>query len=110
MEFSLNEVGYLENDRNLDFESFKYELDFRTAWGNAQMRPIKLPAMLMVIYTLHQLYGITGMLVYDVQILLARYEEHNIEELGKCLFDSISKTLFIDFLEHLRLVNKQLPE
>jgi hypothetical protein len=107
MEFSLCEVNHLENDGELNFEDFKYELNFRIAWGNAQMRPILLPAILTVIYALHKWHGITGMLVYEVQILLARYEERDDENLGRCLFDSVSKSLFVDFSEHLRVISNR---
>lgn len=110
MEFSLSSSEYLVNDRELDFENFRYELGFRTPWGGADARPIQLPAILLVIYALHRWLGITGMLVYDVQILLARYVEREIDGAGRRLFDVISSTPFLSFQAHLDIVKRRLPD
>lgn len=74
MDFSLHTAEGYVNDNELDLENFKYQLGFRTPAGGADARPIQLPAMAMVTYALHRWYGVTGILVYEVQILLARYE------------------------------------
>jgi hypothetical protein len=51
-----------------------------------------------------------GMLVYDIQQLIARYEQRDVPEFGKRLYDHVSNTLFTDFLEHLNVLKKRLPD
>jgi hypothetical protein len=63
MEFSLRTTSHLENDREVDFESFQYILNFRTAVGAAGARPIQLPAIALVVFALHRRLEIAGMLV-----------------------------------------------
>ena len=99
-----------EKDPELDFENYLYKLDFRTPWGGAADRPIQLPAILMVVYALHRYLGITGMLVYDIQIPLAHYEERETDGYGKRLFDRVSDTYFVSFEAHLATVSKRLPD
>jgi hypothetical protein len=109
MEFSLFEVSGYENDRELDFENYRYELNFRRPTGDSDLEPILLPVMLMVVFGLHRRLGIEGMLAYDVQILLARYEERNVSGYKHpYLFDLVSNTLFTDFREHLDVVVQRL--
>ena len=61
------------NDRDLEFEAFDYCLDARTFAGHAYLRPIQLPMMMLNAFALFSNMQITGMLVFDSQILLARY-------------------------------------
>jgi hypothetical protein len=110
MEFSLSSAQGLENDGELNFESFQYEISFRTPLWNAGIRPIQLAAMACIIYALHHYKGITGMLVYDRQALLARYEEHDIPEYGKSLYDMVSETPFVRLAEHLDILKKRFSE
>jgi len=107
MEFSLHTADGYENDRELDFENFHYQLSFRTPWPDADAHPIRLPAMLIVAYALHRKYGIVGMLVSNMQRLLTRYEERAIPEFGNRLFDVVSDTPFINFEAHLQTVSKR---
>jgi hypothetical protein len=111
MEFSLRPAEGYENDRELDFENFRYQLGFRTPVPDAGARPIQLPATLVIVYALHHSLRITGMLVYDTDILLARYAEREIEGwYGRRLFDVVSETPFISFPAHLNIVRKRLPQ
>ena len=50
------------------------------------------------------------MLVYDLQTLLARYEERDIPEYGKSLYDLVSGTTFIRFSEHLDVLKEHFSE
>jgi hypothetical protein len=110
MEFSLRSAEGFDNDKGMDFESFSYYLGFRTPVPNADARPIQLPAILTVIYALHNCLGITGTLVFDLQILLARYGEKDVPGLGRRLFDLLSSTPFISFQSHLGILSKRLPD
>ena len=110
MEFSLSSADHLENDGELDFENFQYELGFRTPVPDATARPIQLPAILVVVYALHRSLDITGLLVYEVDIPLARYVEQEIDGYGQRLFDVISGTPFVSFQSHLGIVARQLPQ
>jgi hypothetical protein len=109
MEFALR-VHSLENDQELDFENFTYELGFRTSGGAGGKAPIQLPALLVVVYALHHSLGIRGMLVYEVESVLARYVERDINGYGRRLFDVLSQTPFVSFPAHLSLVSKRLPD
>jgi hypothetical protein len=53
---------------------------------------------------------ITGMLVYDVQTLLAKYEER-LEPKSETpeLYDTVSKE-FVSFPAHFETLQKRLPE
>lgn len=109
MEFSLHlAVGFV-NDRDLEFEQYAYYLDFRVPAGELDGLTIQIPAMLTVVYALYRSLGITGMLVYDTQRLLARYEERQFPD-GRCLYDSVSVTVFLEFSNHLRQIEQRLPE
>ncbi len=109
MEFWFSEADY-GNDRELDFENFSYQLGFKTWMGGANARPIQLPAIAMVVYGLHRQLSLTGILVFDVQILLARYEEREVEDCGLRLYDLVSDTPFVSFASHLNVLTRRLPE
>jgi hypothetical protein len=110
MEFYLGLAHRFENDGELDFESFRYWLSFRTPVGSGQIRPLQIPAMAAVAFALHHWYGITGILVYDMQILLARYEEREAQGEGKHLYDLVSEAAFTDFSRHLNDLKMRMPE
>lgn len=110
MEFSFSEVEGFENEGELDFENFRYEINFRTAVGAASARPIQLPAIAAVVYALYRRLSITGILVFDLQILIARYEERDIPDWGKGLYDVVSDNPFVGFGAHLRLLEQRMPD
>ena len=85
VEVSLSEHS-LENDGDLDFESTQFQLDTRTSMTDADLRDVQLVLMATVPMLLYRRAGIAaGMLVYDIQRLLGRYEERN-----NCFFDVVS--------------------
>lgn len=109
MEFSLS-THDLENDRELDFETYKYNLGFRVPAPDADLRISQLPAMALVAYTLFRRMKITGMLVYDVPILLARYEARFEPKSNKPeIYDTLSGE-FAGFPKHFETLRKRLPE
>ena len=109
LEFSLCPAVGFVNDRELEFEQYAYYLDFHVAAGELDAMTIQIPAMLAVVYALYRSLGITGMLVYDTQRLLARYEERQFPD-GRCLYDIVSDTAFLDFSDHLRQIEQRFPE
>lgn len=108
LEFSLG-MNELDNDRELDFESFRYEIGTRTTISEAHLRPMQLIAMSLIAFTLHQRLGITGILVYDLQRLLARYEERHDEHGERVLFDVVSQEP-VRFPEHLASLFAKAPD
>ncbi|WP_334726093.1 hypothetical protein [Nostoc sp.] len=110
MELSFRKVEGFENEGELDFENFRYEINFRTAMGGAGARPIQLPAITAVVYALYHRLGITGILVFDLQILIARYEERDIPDWDKGLYDVVSDNPFVGFGAHLKLLEQRMPD
>ena len=99
-----------ENDGDLNFEDYKFHLSLRTSVGMAARRPIQIPTMISVAYALCLHLHITGMLVYDGQVLLARYEERLDPESGEySLYDTVSDK-FVRIPSHLRALVNRLPE
>jgi hypothetical protein len=94
----------LENDGDLDFTTYRYELDTRTSFGDADLREVQLGLMAILPSILQLRAGITnGILVYDVQRLLARYEMR-----GKDFFDSVSGRP-VTFPDHFHDILKRIP-
>ncbi len=107
MEFSLSEHG-LENDRDCNFEDYKYELGFRVPAPDGDLRIMQVSAIALVIYTLFSRMGITGMLVYNVQLLLAKYEKRTMPESDVIgLFDTVSNE-FVSFPKHFLALQEHL--
>ncbi len=107
MELSLRPAEGFDNDPELEFEQYAYYLDFRVSASELDALTIQIPAMLTVVYALYRLLEITGMLVYDTQHLLARYEEREFPD-GRCLYDRVSDTVFLEFSDHLRQIEQRL--
>lgn len=98
-----------ENDGVLNFEDFSFHLSLRTSVGMVQLRPIQIPAMVSIVYALFCSH-VTGMLVFDGQVLLARYEERLDSKFGEaCLYDVLSDK-FVRFPTHLSTLVNRLPE
>lgn len=80
MEMTLRAEHTLANDRDLNFEDYRYQLGNKT-WSGSSLRPIQVEVIALTAYLLHDtsLAIHRGMLSYDVQALLARYEERGEE-------------------------------
>ena len=99
MELTLSKQTF-ENDRELNFEDFTYRIGIRSPIPEADLRPMQVPAMAFMAYALFRRMGSAGMLVYDVQTLLARYEvraEDGFDE----LFDLVSNRV-VSFPDHVQ--------
>src|SRR5215207_7897848 len=116
MELSLLTDHTLENDDEFNFGDFQYEIGIRNPWRAAGLRDMQIPVVALIASLLHRRSQVKGgILVYDVQILLARYEERPNTEFGNqlgldittWLFDTISNE-FVVFPEHFKDLNDRL--
>lgn len=103
IEFSLGDHD-LENDGELDFESFQRYVELRTSWGAAGRRNIQLPLLLAIVAVLQDRLGYAGIAVYDLQLLLARYLERD-----QVFVDVLSGTSLLDYESHLGAVWSRCP-
>ena len=109
MELSPTETEF-ENDGDLNFEDFRFHLSFRTSVGAAHLRDMQLPAMVLIAYALRCANGIGGMLVFDGDLLLARYEQRHDSQIGvDRLFERVSNQ-FVVLPDHLNVLENHLPE
>lgn len=107
MELSLSEHTF-ENDLELNFEDFRYRLGIRSPLPDADLRSMQIPVMAFIAFSLFRRMGIVGMLVYDVQRLLARYEA-SVEDGLDELFDLVSQKI-VRFPDHLESLSCHLPD
>jgi hypothetical protein len=99
-----------ENDGELNFEDYGFHLSLRTSVGMAPLRPIQIPAMASMVLAFGFHSQVTGMLVFDGQILLARYEKRVHPELcEERLYDLVSDE-FVAFPCHLSALATRLPK
>ena len=96
MEFSLSR-NVLENDRDLNFEDFDYSLDVRIPSPDNDLRPVAVQTMMSIAYVLQTRMKINkGILVWDAQSILARYELSQDEQNNDVWYDSVSGRSFDD--------------
>lgn len=107
MEFDLD-THTLINDGELDFETYRFQIGIRTAFPEADFRPIQLSVMACAVYALHLRLGITGILVFDVQRLLARYHVKPGPNQESYLFDEVSNE-FVQFPKHINDLMTRMP-
>ena len=99
LDFSFYEHDF-ESDRELNFEDYKYHVGIKTWAGDRYVSEIRVPLMAMIVFLLyHRLKIKGGMLVYDLQALLGRYEERITEDGVPYLFELLSQE-FVGFPEH----------
>jgi hypothetical protein len=108
MELSLSKHKF-ENDGELNFEDYTYCLSLRTPMPDADLRRIQILTMILIAYALYYRLNLKGMLVYDMQHLLARYEDR--ADLkgsgGEEMFDGVTG-MFVMFPEHLVALQERL--
>jgi hypothetical protein len=99
----------LDNDREINFEDYTYRVGIRTPVSDDDLRVMQIPAMVLVARTLFYRMNIKGMLVYDVQHVLARYEERlDLKGSGtEEMFDSVSGE-FVILPRHFNNLNDRL--
>lgn len=109
MELGLDEHN-LENDREMDFENYRFQIGIRTPLPDADFRPLQLPTMAFVTYALYRRMEVTGMLVFDSQLLLARYSErvNPVTNLAS-LYDDVSSE-FVSYPKHINDLMRRMPE
>jgi hypothetical protein len=108
MEFSLSKHSF-ERDREINFEDYTFQLNFRTPWAAADLREIQLPMMTLIAYALYSRMKITGMLVFELQTLLARYEDKFVPGLNEArMYDLVSQQI-VEFPGHLISLFRRLP-
>ena len=108
MEFSLSEHE-LGSHGELEFAEYRYEIGIRTPLPDADFRPHQIITMASVVYAMYRRLKVTGMLVFDVQHLLAKYEDRidpTTQEPG--LYDSVGKE-FVHFPKHWAQLAARLP-
>jgi hypothetical protein len=94
--------GYV-NDRDLDFESYRFVIGNKTWASNLDLLPIQLETLVIVMFVLFQRLGVDqGMLVYEVQRLLGRYEQRDGEWLELISGQGVT------FPDHLSEVRRRL--
>jgi hypothetical protein len=110
MELSLSNDQF-ENDQDLNFEDYRYHLGIRTPIPDADLRMAQVPAMMLLAYALFYRVSLKGMLVYDMQHVLARYEERLDLKGGGAeeMFDVVSNK-FVVLPGHLVDLEKHLRE
>ena len=108
MEISFGEHT-LETDRDLNFEDYRYFIGIRTPLPDAELRPVQILAMATIPYVLYKHLRITGLLVYDVEIALARYDSRPGPDGEEALFEVLSNTS-VRIPYHLRVIASRLPD
>jgi hypothetical protein len=111
MELSLHKNDLLDDDflgNEPKFSQYDYCLSIRTPLPDLDFRPLQLTTMLSIVYALHRRLQITGMLVFDLQNLLAKYETRINEQQQSLLFDSVSNQ-WVRFPEHFAHVAARIP-
>jgi len=99
------------NDRELNFEDYTYRLGIRTPIPDGDLRTMQIPAMVLIAHVLFYRMNIKGMLVYDMQHLLARYEGRVDLKGGGSeeMFDAVSGQ-FVILPRHLDALDNRLRE
>ena len=96
-------IHTFENDGELNFEDYKYYIGLTARPYSKQLR---LPVMTFIANILYQQMGISeGILVFDVQRILAKYKEEVDSEGYKDFYDEVSNK-FVEFPQHLMDLNK----
>jgi hypothetical protein len=91
-------IHTFENDGELNFEDYKYYLGLTP---RPYSKDLCLPFMAFIASILYRQMRISeGILVYDVQRLLAKYREEISSEGMKDLYDEVSNR-FVEFPQHL---------
>jgi hypothetical protein len=109
MEFSLYEHD-LENDRELNFEDYRFEAGIRTPIPDNDFRQLQVITMASLVYALYRRLGISeGILVHETELLLARYEQRPVTNREVGLFDSVSGE-FVKYTQHMMSLMARIPK
>jgi hypothetical protein len=91
------------NDRDLNFEDYRYSIWLKTWVPQSDLRAIQVEAVAMIAFVLHMRLGIhEGLLTFDGQVPLARYGRKGDEE----WWDILSGTA-VSYPEHLQQLHSR---
>ncbi len=103
MEFSLQENDGYTNDRELNFEDYRYSLDLKIPSPDNDLACLSVQTLSSVAYVLYARMSVCkSMMVYDMQKLIARYNYNS--KTG--FFDELSEKQ-IEFPEHAVQVSQR---
>jgi hypothetical protein len=108
MDWHLGEHDY-EDDGGIVFSSFRYELEIKTFWPNAHLRPLQMSVMAKLPYLLFASLKLTGILVYDLQRLMGQFEKCHSIESQPVLVESLSG-LIVEAETRQQLADKLLAQ
>src|SRR3954451_12574787 len=93
----------------MNFEDYIYNISIRTPIPDADLRGMQVPAMVFIAYAMYARMRIVGMLVYNIQNLLAKYEFRlNPTTVLEDLYDSVSGD-FVRLSDHVEKVRSRIP-
>ena len=107
MDFFLGTHNFVE-DQGIPFEAYRYYLGLKTFLPDGDLRPLQVAVMVAMPYLLFRRHGLTGMLVFDLQRLIASYEARIGADGEAALFDTVSAT-FVRLPEHWKDVSSRIP-
>lgn len=106
MEFSLGHNN-LQSDRDLNFDDYGYFLDVRIPSPDNELLTIATQTMMSVAYVLHvRLHIHVGMLIWDTQTVLARYDLRRNENNETEWYDSVSNKFVRDHTHWLDVLGQ----
>lgn len=98
MEFDFYTHDFV-NDCEINFEDYKYTLGLTTYWGIADLRDMQVSILASIAHLFYRRMQISeGIIVYDMQRLLAEYEERVVLE-DRGFFDKVSNE-FVEIPQH----------
>jgi hypothetical protein len=106
IEFSLYEHDY-NNDHGIPFEQYRYCASTRTALPDVELRPLQVTIAAAIPYLFFRGLGVTGMLVFDLQHLVAAYSARESAEGTEALFNAASG-LDVRIIDNCKLVSERL--
>jgi hypothetical protein len=98
----------LENDMGIPFENYRYCAGLKTFVPNGDLRPLQVAVMIAMPHLLFRRLGISGILVFDAQQLIAGYEARTDENGIATLYDSVSAS-FVRLPSHWRELSSRIP-
>jgi hypothetical protein len=107
MDFFLGTHDY-EDDQGIPFGDYRYELGLKTFLPDGDLRSLQVAVMVAMPYLLYHRHGLTGMLVFDLQYLIASYEARVGADGKAALFDTVSAT-FVRLPGHWKAVSSRIP-
>jgi hypothetical protein len=109
MELSLSTHTF-ENEGACNFEDFKYYLSLRTSIGVADLRIMQIPVMIYIAYCIYRRLGLIGLLVFNGQIVLARYEEQFNQQIDALDLYDLQAGEFVDAPHYIDALSSRISK